>query len=1046
MTFVPTPEQHAIISHPLEPLRVSAGAGTGKTTTVAHRIAHFISHHGFEPEQVLGVTFTNKAAEELSDRVRQVIGADLEPSRQVEIHTYHGFAAQILREFGALVGVERTTSVVTPTFTRQLLSAIVRSVPLPSLNATWPGTVDRIRRLAGALGDHLREPDSIVIPDDPTTPWLERSDLLTAVRIYTAEKQRLGVADYGDLISSAYRVVSDHPWVAERVRGRYRAVVLDEYQDTNPGQRLLLSTVFGSGFPVTAVGDADQTIYEWRGASIGNFRRFPVHFPSVSGAAARTLPLSENRRSGTTILSVANAIRARVDQEERDLLRPMADAPPGTVRVGWFDDAVVEAEWIADEIMRSHETGTPWRDTAVLFRKNKDMAVVRDALASLDIPTEVANLGGLLSVPEVVELHSWLRLLGAPDDGPALARILMGSRHRLGMFDLAVLGRWVRQAHSGNTGSTNASDGGGNDDGGGDDPGDGVSHSLLEAIDHVDELEGLRPEARQALDTFMVRYRTLLVSAQGSSLVELCRRILDLTGSWRDVEAMSDARRLSARLNLYRFLDLAEQWSPLEGRPSLDSFLDYLWTMDSEPAEELDTARLAGADAVTLLTVHRAKGLEWPVVFLPGAYRGNFPSAVVGAFDNPFTKAESLPYDYRLDAEDLPAIDAAMTEAQVKDLLRERHESQEWRIAYVAATRAKRCLTVTGAHWYGYPEPTKRPAVPSALFELVAAHAGTEVVAESAAAPERPVTVGFRTDRSPAPDPVFGIAGWQRVLRDDIAGSDRASEMAGSLGLSDAYHAAVADHHQLLFRLPDPTPPQAASGVITSVSGLVTYAGCPKRYYWSEVDRLPRRHSPAARRGVDVHRRIELHHKGVVPLDEAQPGLYDLTPVDMVGAPALESADAFATFADSRFATQRPFLVEAPFELRLADDVTVRGRVDAVYRTDEHWEVVDFKSGRPNPDPSTAVQLQAYALAVHQQAFTTDQPGQLTVTFAYLGDGLVEHSETVDDRWLDDARSRLETLAADIRSERFDPQPSASCRRCDFITFCPVGQAFEQAL
>jgi DNA helicase II / ATP-dependent DNA helicase PcrA len=700
--------------------------------------------------------------------------------------------------------------------------------------------------------------------------------------------------------------------------------------------------------------------------------------------------------------------------------------------VGWFDDAVVEAEWIADEILRSHENGTPWRDTAVLFRKNKDMAVVRDALASLDIPTEVANLGGLLSVPEVVELHSWLRLLHAPDDGPALARILMGSRHRLGMSDLAVLGRWVHQTHADGT------------DADVDDDGEGVSHSLLEAIDRVDELEGLRPEAKRALDTFMTRYRILLVAAQGSSLVELCRRILELTGSWRDVEAMSDSRRLSARLNLYRFLDLAEQWSPLEGRPSLESFLDYLWTMDAEPAEELDTARLAGADAVTLLTVHRAKGLEWPVVFLPGAYRGNFPSAVVGAFDNPFTKAESLPYDYRLDAGDLPAIDAAMSESQVKDLLRQRHESQEWRIAYVAVTRAKRSLTVTGAHWYGYPEPTKKPAVPSALYELIARQPGIEVVADSASAPERPVTVGFRTDRSPAPDPVFGAGGWQQALREAISGSGRAPEMALGLGVSAAYHAAVAEHHQLLFRLPDPTPPPAATGVVTSVSGLVNYAGCPKRYYWSEVDRLPRRHSSAARRGIDVHRRIELHHKGIVPLDEAQPGLYDLTPVDMVGTPAMESADAFATFTESRFATERPFLVEAPFELNLTEDVTVRGRIDAIYRTGRHWEVVDFKSGRPNRDPSTGVQLQAYALAVHQQAFTIDRPEKLTVTFAYLGGGLVEQSQAVDEGWLQQAVAHLQSIALDIRAERFDPQPSAGCRRCDFITFCPAGREFDR--
>jgi DNA helicase II / ATP-dependent DNA helicase PcrA len=1021
MTFEPTPEQKSIIAHGLEPLRVSAGAGTGKTTTVAHRIAHLMSAHGFEPEQVLGITFTNKAAEELADRVREVVGNHVEPSRQVEIHTYHGFAAQLLREFGTLVGVERRTGVVTPTFTRQMMSAIVRSVPLPHLNATWPGTVDRIRKLSASLGDHLLAPSDVLLPAEPAGPWPERADLLRAVSIYVSEKQRLGVVDYGDLIASAHRLITDHPWVADRIRGRYRAVVLDEYQDTNPGQRLLLASIFSDGFPVTAVGDADQTIYEWRGASIGNFRRFPSHFPASDGRPAITLPLSENRRSGTAILDVANDVRSKVDGGVREPLRPTQDAARGRVRAGWFDDAVREADWIAEEVLRNHEAGSSWRDMAVLFRKNKDMALIRDALATLDIPTEVANLGGLLSVPEVVELHSWLRLLDDPGDGPALARLLMGSRHRLGMADLAVLGRWVASRYD-------------------DDPDDDEvpSHSLIEAIEHLAELGGLRPEAHEALERFLATYRRLLVAAQGSSLVELSRRVLDLTGSWRDVEAMSDARRLSARLNLYRFLDLTEQWSPLEGRPSLTSFLDYLRTMEEEPAEELDTARLAGADAVTLLTVHRAKGLEWPIVFLPGAYRGNFPSNVTGAYDNPFTKAESLPYDYRLDAEDLPPIDGEMSEDQVKAFLKERHDSQEWRIAYVALTRAKESLTVTGAHWYGYPEPTKRPAARSPLYELVASHEVTEVVADSTEAPTRPDTLGYRSDRAPAPDPTFGDLGWQGALRSAIAGDDRLTDTAEALGVADAYHSAVADYQQLLFELPEPESTPTATGVQTSVTGLVTYAGCPRRYFWSEVDRLPRRYSPAARRGVDVHRRIELHHKGIVPLDDVEPGLYDLPGGD--AEYASESASAFTTFSVSRFATLRPVLVEAPFEIRLGDSVRVRGRVDAIYGDEAGWEVVDFKSGRPSADPSARVQLEAYALAVRRGAFSTEAPELLSVTFAYLGDGLVERTEQVDAGWLQRAEEHLEDLASQIRAEQFDPVPSASCRRCDFLSFCPTGQ------
>lgn len=1023
--FRPTPEQHAIIEHPLEPLRVSAGAGTGKTTTVALRIAHLVEHLALDPERVLGITFTNKAAEELADRVRSMLGVD-DSIRQVDVHTYHGFAAGLLSEFGVLVGVERGAAIVTPTFTRQMISEVIRSIELPHLNVTWSGVVDWVRRLASAMGDHLVAPTTLLThdgPDDGNDVLRQRADLIRAIEAYESEKRRLGVVDYADLVSAAHRLVSEHRWVAERVRSRFDLVILDEYQDTNPAQRALLAAIFDSGFPVTAVGDPDQTIYEWRGASIANFRRFPEHFPRSDGGPARTLPLTENRRSGALILDLANQVRDAIDGDPRSPLRPVSGAEPSSVRTAWFDDAVAEAEWIADDIRRLHADGHAWSDIAVLFRKNKDMALIRDALTTRDVPIEVANLGGLLSVPEVVELHAWLRLLDDPSDGPALARLLMGSRHRLGMADLAVLSRWVADRRRLAPDEEH------------------LQVSLLEAIDHLDGLDNLRPSAYKALTEFSRRHRSLLQAAQGVSLVELCRRILDAVGAWRDIEAMSDAGRLSARLNLYRFLDLAESWSPLEGRPSLASFLDYLRTMDDEPSEELDTARLAGADAVTLLTVHRSKGLEWPIVFIPATYQNNFPSGVTGAYDNPLARPESLPYELRMDRDDLPALTPEMDDRQQKSVLRERHDSQEWRIAYVAVTRAKQLLTVTGAHWVGSPEPRQKPVKPSPLFDLVRDHPGTRVEFESAAAPVRPDTLGFRADRISSPDPVFGQEGWQDALARAIEhpGSMRAE--AANRGIVQAYDAAVDDYQQMLFLLPEPADPVAPAVSSTSVSGLVTYAGCPKRFEWAEVDRLPRRHSTAARRGVDVHRRIELHHRGVLPLEEADPDLYD---VPEHGETQESWTAPYDVYVASRFAESRPALVEAPFELDVGD-LIVRGRVDAIYREGDDWEVVDFKSGRPSDDPAVRVQLEAYALAVQRGAFGASPPTRLQVTFAYLGGGLVERSELADTRWLETAGEHLEEIALGIVSERYDPTPSPTCRRCDFLTFCPAGKAFLES-
>lgn len=1020
--IVPSPEQQAIIEYPNRPLRVEAGAGTGKTTTVALRVAALVEREGWEPEQVLGVTFTNKAAQELSERIRSLLGDRLPAGRDVEVHTYHGFAAQILAEFGALVGVERDTPVITPTFARQLLADVLARVPLPRLDVTNRRVASQVLKLAAGLADHLLHPEQVTVPevDDEDDPWFQRADLLAAAVAYRREKRRLGAVDFSDLVVEAHRLVVEHRWVAERITSRYRAVVLDEYQDTNPAQRELLRALFPPGFPVTAVGDPDQTIYEWRGASLENFAEFPEHFPDDEGRAAATLHLTLNRRSGGRILHLANLVRAQIDDRERKPLTPLPDAADDAVTVCWAKTSVDEAEWLAEEMERLAEQGRAWRDMAVLFRKNRDIALVHDALRRRDIPVEVANLGGLLSVPEVVDLHAWLRIVATPDDGPALARILTGSRFRLGLGDLARLAVWVRRA------------------GDPDDDHDRLpARSLLEAVDHLDEVVGLDPRASAQLGRFRHLYRELVEVAQGVTVVELCRRILDRTGAWRDLDALDEGAALSARLNLYRFLDLAEEWSPLEGRPTLDAFLGYLATMEDEPSEELDTARLSGADAVTLLTVHRAKGLEWPVVFIPAVYEKNFPSGP-GVYDDPYARPESVPPELRIDRACLPPISAEMDRDDRRRLLADHHLSQEWRIAYVAVTRARERLYLSGAWWYGSPTPRTRAVEPSALWKLAADLPDTQVVSRpEPPAPPRPEILRYDSPGVSAPDPLFGESGWAGALREELARPGWCETRATELGLAAAYDASMDEFTDTLFRLPDPPEPPSDRGLVTSVTALVTYAGCPRRYFWSEVDRLPRRHSPAARRGIEVHRRIELHGRGILALDEMDDASYDVAPEEGAGG-----TSAYRAFLGSRFAAERPILVEVPFELRLDPALRLRGRIDAIYEPEPgRWEVVDFKTGRRRSD-SALVQLQAYAVAVHDVRFVDDPPTDVAVTFVYLGDGVETESYRVDDAWLEDARRRLGELADGIRDERFEATPSSLCEQCDFLRFCEPGREF----
>jgi DNA helicase-2/ATP-dependent DNA helicase PcrA len=1018
--LVLTDEQKAIIGHPLAPLRVAAGAGTGKTTTVVLRLRDKIVG-GIEPEEALGITFTNKAAEELSDRLRSELPDLARDGREVEVTTYHGFAYSILQEFGAIVGVERDTPVIGPGYQRQLLEDGLGAGRYRHLDLTFPsGRVADAATLGRQLGDNLRTAgdlrSSAPGPDRRDDVWEQRLEIAAILEAYEEAKTRVGVVDYSDLVHLAHRLVAEHPDVAARIRGRYRIVLLDEYQDTDPAQRLFLLALFGAAFPITAVGDADQTIYEWRGASRRNFDGFPDHFPDETGSPAATLPLTLNRRSDRAIIDFANVIREHIHGADGfDALRPAPEAGPGSIEVSWLRTDREESDWIADRTRELHDEGRAWRDIAVLFRKNKSIGPVRDALLAAGIPVDVVSLGGLLAVPEIMDLHAWLRILQDPEDSAALARILLGGKYRLGLGDLAPLRRWVR-AHDRDPAADDEQPG----------------WPLLEAIDALDQVEGLSAEATNRLGRFRALYRRLLVETQGVSLVELCRSILHGIDAWTEIDSLEDHAALSARLNLYRFLDLAEAWSPLEGRPSLRGFLGYLAILEDESAaEELDTATVSQEDAVSLLTVHRAKGLEWDVVFLPALAAGTFPARSQG-YDNPVDYPRYLPYEMRVDADALPDLTGAADLEERKAILAGHHQDQEWRIAYVATTRARHLLVLSGAFWTGGKRPTKR----SEFFEMAFDLEGSvkERIDTDPGVPPEPF---MPSDPAAPPDPLFD-GGWPEALR-------RASEP----GWLDAYpvhaDAAQAKASQLrleLEALPEPPTAVEPGTLTTSVTGLVTMARCPQQFRWSAVDRLPRRPSAGRLRGITFHRRVELRNLGKVPLEDVDDTVYDL-PRAGEGAGGGSPIDPFTVFAESRFAEMRPRFVEVPIDLRVGAN-RVRGRIDAVYESEPGtWEIVDYKSGRRRDDPATAVQLQAYAVAAAEGAIATDRPEHLTVSFAYFGGGELEETiEVVDDTWLDNAHERLENLTTRAAAGDFPPTPSDACASCDFLSFCSAGQQF----
>jgi len=491
-------------------------------------------------------------------------------------------------------------------------------------------------------------------------------------------------------------------------------------------------------------------------------------------------------------------------------------------------------------------------------------------------------------------------------------------------------------------------------------------------------------------------------------VLELGETVVERTGLWQ-------ASGELGRENLLRFLDLAEGFTPVEGDPGLRAFVEYLQLLD-ESDDDLAEAHLTDADAVKVMTIHQAKGLEFDVVYVPGlAGKGRsqiFPDARPG--ENALTNSSALPWWLR-DDDGLPAWPGS-TQKAIEEVIRGRHLDEEWRLLYVACTRARHRLVCSAAHWY--PGPAE-PQGPSQFYEFVAGQAGL-------------VTERFRHDAATV-DP-------------DVAGKER-QRAAGRRYADRVAPRPDAAPTQLRLDSFDPVNVPAAARVAPpalSVTGLVTYARCPRKFYWTVVRPLPRRSSAAARLGTEIHRWIEQRAGRQLSLIEPDPEAPDAEEPDPDRMPAGAgvAAGLRASFLASAWADLDPARVEAPFVLAVGGHL-VRGRIDAVYERDGRTELVDFKTGRPatEGDRAANTQLDLYGLAAIDAWGA--EPDQLRTTYCYLrtdGPALVVSTDW-DPSTVAAVRARLGATLDAMAEARFGPTPGRWCRSCDFLSFCPAGQA-----
>lgn len=1007
-----TEAQMAPIIAPADrPEAIIAGAGSGKTTVMAARVVWLVGHIGVPPEQVLGLTFTNKAAAELGARIRANLatlqlaespGADVgEPT----VSTYHAFAGSLISEHGLRCGIEPDLRIVADASRYQRAVRVVTGYAgkLQHISTHVPTAVKNLLSLDSQLAEHLvptrqlREHDAALIRELESTPVerggltkslkdaaidaaAKRRELCLLVDSYRKAKNADGVMDFSDQMAWGARL-AQLPEVAGDLRSRFTTVLLDEYQDTSVAQRDLLTALFsgpttdqGRGHPVTAVGDPAQSIYGWRGASATNLIQFLDDFPSGRATAEPSLySLSETRRCAPEIIDVANRVAAEY-YASSDAVTPLAAAPQnpsGTVTAALHTDIHQEITALTEQVISTHQEGVNWNEIGILVRTGAETSALVSALRDAGVPVEVLGLSGLLWQPAVRDVICVLELLHDVTANPSAIRLLTGPKWRIGPRDLALLGQraayLARIERPDNTQLQARLD----EAVAGVDPSEVVS--LVDAI----EDPGATPLSEQASDR-IGEFAHILMSLRshiGEPLPDLARRAARALHI--DVELMV-ANDQHAADNVAAFIDVVAEFSEHDRYASLAGLLAYL-DAEAEHSDGLDLAQLPASDAVQVLTTHSAKGLEWDVVFLPSVCDTVFPSD--RSRPRWVTAGDEIPVALRGDVAGLADLEVWSRTGldEYKAATGQEALMEERRLAYVAFTRARRALHVS-AHRWGRNQKTQRKVSPflTSVADWLAeqhleplqwadmpADGATNPLLEAAPNVAWPAGMSGLPARQAAAD----------VVRRWQAGS--ATEVPLDHADPDGLELLATIDTQLETLLREESPGQRIVQLPETLSATQVMAMLKDTQSFAQnlARPMPRRPNQAARFGTRFHAWVEDHYR--------RPGLFD--PTDLPGRADLDVDDDdqltefTQKFASGPFGQREPYAIEEPFSIVVGGQQII-GRIDAIYHDRGRYEVVDFKTNRHrDADP---MQLALYRLAWAE--LKGIDPAQVTAAFYYV--------------------------------------------------------------
>ncbi len=709
-------QQRAAVVHHGGPLLIVAGAGSGKTRVLTHRIAHLLGARHVHPGAILAITFTNKAAGEMKERVEDLVGPR---ANAMWVSTFHSACVRILRRESKVLGFTSSFSIYDAADSKRLMALVCRDLDLDPKQYPPKSFSAKISNLKNELVD-----------EETFAGQAENAfekKLAEAYAMYQARLREANALDFDDIIMTTVNLLQAFPDVAEHYRRRFRHVLVDEYQDTNHAQYTLIRELVGTGDSAAApgpqdaplaelcvVGDADQSIYAFRGATIRNILQFEEDYPQ-----ARTILLEQNYRSTQNILNAANAVIER--NAGRRAKNLWTESGQGPVITGYVaDQEHDEAQYVADEIDRLTDAGDARPgDVAVFYRTNAQSRVFEEVFIRVGLPYKVVGGVRFYERREVRDVLAYLRVLANPEDAVPLRRILNVPKRGIGeraeaMIDALGLREKI---------------------------------SFPQALRRVDEAYGMAARSANAVkrfNTLMDELRTIVESGAGPAVV--LEAVLERTGYLAELQASTDPQDETRVENLQELAAVALEFEQERGEEEPGSLAEFLERValvaDSDQIPDDDTE---STGVITLMTLHTAKGLEFPVVFLTGMEDGVFPH--------------------------MRAL------GQVKELEEER------RLAYVGITRARERLYLTRSMMRSaWGQPSYNPPsrfleeIPEPLIEWKrTGQTASAPVSKAAAslsttigARGRSGTGGFATRRSAGDRPVISLAVGDRVTHDQF--------------------------------------------------------------------------------------------------------------------------------------------------------------------------------------------------------------------------------------------------------------------------------------